>query len=233
MDMRSIHSDRIWGGGLILIGALLLGTVFVLALGILGDPDGRYEEWLGAEDPAGPEGSFEWSANGRLIQFVDTSREGDSALRSWVWDFGDGMTAEEQQTEHRFGDDGNFPVTLQVTDVNGVVSTAEGEVEIGPEAATSGSGTIGLADMADQVISTVERNTQAGLVVLLVIGMFVVLTMIGGRVLRQGVNIMRPVPDRVSVKLRPKELKLILEDNAPGVQSTLVEEELEKVDVPV
>ncbi len=235
MDWRSIRSDRVWGGGLILIGNLLLGTVFVLALGILGDPGARYEEWRGGEDPIGPEASFDWSANGRTVQFADSSREGDGALNSWVWDFGDGMNSEEPQTEHRFSEDGNFTVTLRVADVNGNVSTAEGEIEVGPEAATSGEGTIGLADLADQVIATVERATRSGLVVLLVIGMFVILTMVGGRVLRQGVNVLRPVPNRVSVKLRPKELQLMLDDRSTDVHVEPVptREERQTVDIPV
>jgi hypothetical protein len=54
----------------------------------------------------------------------------------------------------------------------------------------------------------------------LVIGMFVVLTMIGGRLVRQGVRALRPIPERISVKLRPKKLELAMAESRDETPST-------------
>jgi hypothetical protein len=51
--------------------------------------------------------------------------------------------------------------------------------------------------------------------------MFVILTMIGGRLLRHGVRTLRPIPERISVKLRPKELELVMADPRAETPTTM------------
>ena len=202
------HYERWWAAGLIILGAALLGIVFFAAFSIVSDPGGYYDEWIPAEGPDGPEASFDWTSSGSVVEFVDTSSTGAADIVRWEWDFGDGSQSPDPNPTHRFVDEGEYDVTLDVVDDNGAASQAIGAVGTGPEGAQSGSGEIGITDLADKAIGTIERAAKGGGVVVLVIGMFVVMTMIGGRFVRQGVRALRPIPDRIKVKLRPKELEL-------------------------
>jgi hypothetical protein len=209
--------ERVWGTGLIVLGVVLLGVVFMSAFSIAGDPGDYYDKWVPDDEAVGPEASFDWVSSGLLVEFTDTSEVGDAEIERWVWDFGDGATSTDSSPSHRFSEGGEWDVTLEVVDVGGRSSEAAGTLEIEPGSAGDGDGAIGLGDMADKVVDTVERAAKGSLVVLLVIGMFVVLVMIGGRVIRQGVLVLRPVPDRVSVKLRPKELELAILESRSGI----------------
>jgi hypothetical protein len=202
--------ERVWGTALIVIGVALLGVVFLAAFAIVGEPGEYYDKWVPGEEIDGPEASFDWVGSGLLVEFTDTSEAGDAELERWVWDFGDGAVSREPNPSHRFSEGGEFDVTLEVVDGNDQSSKAEGTVEIETGGVNSGDGAIGLSDIADSVVDSVERSGKGLMVVLLVVGLFVVLTMIGGRLVRQGVRMLRPVPERISVKLRPKELQLAM-----------------------
>lgn len=214
--------ERWWAAGLIVVGAALLGVVFLSAFSIMSDPGGYYDEWIPAEGPEGPEASFDWEASGGAVDFTDTSSTGDSEIATWAWDFGDGSLSSDTNPSHRFPEEGDYDVTLDVGDNTGVTSQAIGSVTTGTDGPSSGSGGIGMSDLADKAVGTLERTAKGGSVVLLVIGMFVVLTMIGGRFVRQGVRALRPIPDRIKVKLRPKELELSAMEPTP-VQAASIE----------
>lgn len=214
-----------WATGLIVVGAVLLIVVFVSAFVIVNDPGTYYDEWVPAEGPEGPEASFDWASSDLVVEFVDTSSTGGADLERWIWDFGDGAESTDPSPSHQFGEDGEFTVTLEVADENGLASQAAATVGVEIGAENSGNGVLGLNDLADSVIEAVERAAKGGGVVLLVIGLFVVLTMIGGRLLHQGVRTLRPIPDRISVKVRPKRLELAMtqpEDEASGTAKTPV-----------
>lgn len=212
--------ERWWATGLIVVGTALLGVVFFMAISIVSDPGGHYDEWIPAEGPEGPEASFEWAASGNVVDFTDTSSTGESDIAHWAWDFGDGGQSTDPDSSHRFAEDGEYTVTLDVVDGNGVTSQATGTVEAGPEGPGSGTGVIGMNDLADKAIAAIERSAKGAGVVVLVIGLFVVLTMIGGRFVRQGVRALRPIPDKIKVKLRPKELELAAMEPAPAMPAS-------------
>ncbi|MCB0580292.1 MAG: PKD domain-containing protein [Phaeodactylibacter sp.] len=51
--------------------------------------------------------------------FTDESFSGSGQLTDWSWAFGDGQGSNQQHPVHTFREPGNFPVTLEVTDING------------------------------------------------------------------------------------------------------------------
>ena len=207
--------ERWWATGLIVLGTALLGIVFFVAFAIVNDPGGYYDEWVPATGPEGPEASFDWAASAGAVDFNDTSSTGESDIVAWAWEFGDGTQSPDSNPSHRFAEGGEYTVTLDVVDGNGVTSQATGAVDTGPEGPGSGTGVIGMNDLADKAIAAIERSAKGAGVVVLVIGMFVVLTMIGGRFVRQGVRALRPIPDKIKVKLRPKELELSAMEPTP------------------
>jgi len=215
------HHERWWAAGLIILGTVLLGIVFFTAFSIVSDPGGYYDEWIPAEGPEGPDASFDWVASGAVVDFTDTSSTGDSDIIAWAWEFGDGTQSSDPDPSHRFTEDGEYTVTLDVVDSNRTASQATGAVATGPEGPGSGTGVIGMNDLADKAIAAIERSAKGAGVVVLVIGMLVVLTMIGGRFVRQGVRALRPIPDKIKVKLRPKELELSAMEPTPVEPATI------------
>ncbi|MCD6478544.1 MAG: PKD domain-containing protein, partial [Candidatus Diapherotrites archaeon] len=62
-----------------------------------------------------------------VVDFYDKSTD-DSAVVSWLWDFGDGSTSTEQNPEHTYASEGPFIVTLEVMDDQGLSDTVSKEV---------------------------------------------------------------------------------------------------------
>ena len=60
-------------------------------------------------------------------------------VSSWQWDFGDGATANTQNTSHNYGSIGAYPVKLIVTDINGCKDSITKSVQtFGPMLAEAG-----------------------------------------------------------------------------------------------
>lgn len=207
------------GIGLIVIGVALLVAVAFSAFSIIGDPGGNYDSWVPEEEATSPEASFDWVSSGLSVEFTDTSEIGDTEIERWIWEFDDGTTSNEPNPTHRFGEEGEWQVTLDVVAEDGLTSKAEGAVEIERGSNNSGEGAIGLSDMADKVVAAVERAAKGSVVVVLVIGLFIVLAIVGGRLVSNGVRMLRPVPKRINVKLRPKELELAMLEAKPEIAS--------------
>jgi Tol biopolymer transport system component len=71
-------------------------------------------------DPNGPYTGFE----GSQITFYGTgSYDPDGIIVNYEWDFGDGETATGATPTHAYGDNGEYAVTLRVTDDDGGVGT--------------------------------------------------------------------------------------------------------------
>ena len=205
--MGSERSARGWAAVLIVLGVGLLGVAFVAAFMIVRDPGAAFDQWVPAEDVQGPEAAFTWASSDRRVELSDTSSPGDADLAGRVWDFGDGTASEKPNPTHRYGEDGEYTVRLEVTDTAGQTSQAEAGVGVQAGTENSGQGELGLTELADSVTATVERLAKGIGVVLLVIGLFVVMVMAGGRLLKHGVHALRPIPERISIKVRPRDLE--------------------------
>ncbi|MCX6199394.1 MAG: PKD domain-containing protein [Bacteroidetes bacterium] len=69
------------------------------------------------------------------IQFTNESSASVSPIVSYVWGFGDGKTALEANTQHRYKTNGNYNVTLIATDANGCAAskTTLASLEVKPK----------------------------------------------------------------------------------------------------
>jgi len=69
--------------------------------------------------PDGCEAFFGWEQTESepfLVEFFDLSYNStDQAADSWLWDFGDGTTSEEQNPLHEYAEEGDYEVTLTIT----------------------------------------------------------------------------------------------------------------------
>jgi outer membrane protein assembly factor BamB len=73
------------------------------------------------EDPnTPPQADFTYSPQSPhsfdIITFTDTSQDTDGTIVHWDWDFGDGTASTDRHPQHYYTDDGNYTVTLTVTD---------------------------------------------------------------------------------------------------------------------
>jgi gliding motility-associated-like protein len=57
------------------------------------------------------------------VQFTDNSTAGSGTLTTWLWDFGDGNTSTQQNPAHVYTAQGNYNVSLMVTNSNGCTKT--------------------------------------------------------------------------------------------------------------
>lgn len=64
-----------------------------------------------------PVASFNYVLNtGGEVVFTDTSTDPDSSITLWSWDFGDGNVSTDQNPVHRYASNGDYTVSLTVTD---------------------------------------------------------------------------------------------------------------------
>lgn len=86
----------------------------------------KYKELFGNELP---EANFTYTPSSPTImdtiQFTDQSIDPDGNITSWLWDFGDGNTSNEQNPSHQYGTWGIYFVTLTVTDDVGQPDTTQ------------------------------------------------------------------------------------------------------------
>jgi len=65
-----------------------------------------------------------------IIQFNDFSNDRDGHLVSWSWDFGDGNKSYQQNPMHSYGKEGQYIVTLSITDNDGFTDTETKTISI-------------------------------------------------------------------------------------------------------
>jgi PKD repeat protein len=92
---------------------------------------------------------------GEVIEFEGYAKGGVEPY-NWSWDFGDGNTSDEQFPTHYYISEGEFPVTLTVTDANGSVAndTTRSKIEQDFEADAGG-------DYDGQVGETIQFEGKA------------------------------------------------------------------------
>jgi PKD repeat protein len=73
-----------------------------------------------------PAAAFNCTTNpqtGMDIEFIDNSVDPENRSLCWFWDFGDGNTSELQAPTHKFATEGEYNVTLTVTDDENATDT--------------------------------------------------------------------------------------------------------------
>jgi len=88
------------------------------------------------------------------IQFTDNSIDPENKSLSWLWDFGDGNTSELQTPTHKFTTEGDYNVTLTVTDDENATDTYTMTVPVTKPPQTSGSIPLWIIAVVAIVIAT-------------------------------------------------------------------------------
>jgi PKD repeat protein len=77
-----------------------------------------------------PISAFSYSPTDLTVVFTDVSSDSDGTIVSWLWNFGDGNTSGQQNPSHSYGADGNYTVSLAVTDDDGAVDISTQTISV-------------------------------------------------------------------------------------------------------
>jgi PKD domain len=207
--------DLLLGIAVLALGLGLLVFTFSHALALAASPGDFLRSQLPQNStPAGPAASFRWDSNGFNLTVQDTSKAGAAAIASWQWDFGDGSRQSGQNPGmHTYANAGLYQASLIVLDGNGKESRAFAQVDVVPMQTRSGESTV-------DPTAGLNLNFDLGgilqpvAIVLLTGAMYVVLAIVGGMVTKAGWNLIKPKPETVRIRMKPKQLTQAFEEDA-------------------
>lgn len=164
----------------------------------------------------GPSASFTWSSNGFNLTVQDTSHQGAAAITNWQWNFGDGsgQVSNQNPGTHVYTNPGPYTVELTLTDSNNQQSTTFAPVDIVPSQPRGGQ------SVGSITASLPNVNLNFGDILLpvavgtLTVGLYLAMAVIGGMILKAGWNLVRPRPETIRIRLKPKHLQQMVEEDA-------------------
>lgn len=199
--------ELVLGTVLLAIGIVVVMFVFIFAYGFIPTAGAYFEEQLPEEEVIeGPRASFNWDSSDLSANFDDTSEAGDADIVSWDWDFGDGESDSSASPTHLYSDNSTWVVFLTVEDENGKTSQASSDVRVESGETYSGNSRSEFGD--------IEFNVDFGNLLLplalaiLVVGLFFVMVVVGGYMMKAGWNLIKPKPETVKVRVKPKDLEV-------------------------
>lgn len=97
--------------------------------------------------------------------FTDASSSSSSSIIAWVWDFGDGTTAIQQNSTHNYTSSGYFDVTLRVANAGGCINALSKPqyIHVLPKLEAAFSFTKGLRCKPPDTISFTNLSTGSGI----------------------------------------------------------------------
>src|SRR5438093_1726761 len=216
--LKREHAELLIAIGGLALGLGLLLFTFTHGLATGSAPEDVLQRHVPQRTPQGPSASFTWDTNGSNTTTVqDTSRQGDVAIASWDWNFGDGARVSGRSPgPHTYANASVYQVSLIIRDDNGKESRAIAQVQAVPMQPRSGDS---LADPTAglQLSFDLSGILQPVAITFLTFGMYVVLTMVGGAVTRAGWNMIKPKPETIRVRLKPRQLTQTMEEDPPSV----------------
>lgn len=107
------------------------GTYSVSLTVTSGNKEGSVTQVISVTELTGPIPQFVTQQNGRLLGVdASLSEPAESPITKYEWDFGDGTMSTGAIAEHRFENDGEFIVSLKVTDSNGMSASTNNTISV-------------------------------------------------------------------------------------------------------
>src|SRR5207247_3913208 len=138
--LKRKHAELLIGIGVLALRLGLLVFTFSHALAIATAPGDFFRGQFSQQTPQGPSASFTWDTNGSNTTTVqDTSRQGDVAIASWDWNFGDGTRLQGRNPgPHTYANATVYQVILVSRDGTGKETRAVAQAEAVPMQTRSG-----------------------------------------------------------------------------------------------
>ncbi len=206
--------ELLLGLGVLALGLILLIFTFSQALALAQNPGNFLQNQMPTSTQGtAPTASFNWNTTGLALNVMDNSQAGSGSLTSWQWDYGDGQQANGQNPgQHTYGSAGAYQVSLIVRNSDNRQSRAFAQVAVNTTGTRSG---ISAGDPS----SALNVNFDFGSIllpvgiVLLTIGMFFAMALVGGMITKAGWNLVKPRPETIRVRLKPRDLTQAIESD--------------------
>jgi hypothetical protein len=224
--MKRDTSELLLGIGVLALGIGLLLFVFMSALTLAANPGPFILSQIPgqSQQTQGPSASFTWSSNGFNLTVQDRSQQGSVSIVNWQWEFGDGSGTTNGQSPpmHLYATSGPYTVTLTVTDSNNKESITFAPVDIVPTQMRSGQSVGDItANLPNLNFSFSDVLLPVG-VGLLTVGLYLAMAVVGGMITKAGWNLIRPRPETIRIRLKPKDLQQVVEADAGATQPAVV-----------
>ncbi len=185
-------------------GITLLAFVFVSAFGLVANAGSYLSSQLGDGAPgAPPRAAFAWFANDTVAEFRDLSSSGGAGIADRTWEFGDGQSAGERDPSHTYASPGDYFVRLTVRDADGLEAVAATQVSV-----VAGGSNGGVSETAPTFDLDLGNILLPVAIAVLVVGLYVVSALVGGSLVKAGWNLIRPRPETIRIRLKPRHLEV-------------------------
>lgn len=215
--------DLLLGIGVLAVGLVLLLFTFTQAYALAQSPGTFIRSQVpSSQQTQPPTASFNWNSNALTLNTQDNSQAGSGSITSWHWDYGDGQQASGQNPgPHTYTSAGGYQVSLIVQNANNRQSRAFAQVLVNATGTRSG---VSAGDPSSQLNVNLDIGTALlpMAVVLLTTGMLLAMAVAGGMVSKAGWNLIKPKPETVRVRLKPRDLTQAIEAD-PNPQAAPVQ----------
>ena len=196
--MEREKSAMFLGLGLLIGGILILMFVLTTVIGLAANPGPFLQRQL-PSSTQGPTAVFTWSSQNLSVTFTDRSQAGSSLITSYSWEFGDNATSTEQNPTHAYGNSRQYAVRLTVRDQNGKQSNTESQVNVQNPGNNNGS-----SNVSPNINFDIGTALLPVAIALLTTGLYVVSFLVGGSLVKAGWNLIRPRPETIRIRLKPR-----------------------------
>ncbi len=228
--MKRDTFELLVGIGVLALGIGLLLFTFASAFALVASPGDFVRNQTGTQQSQvqGPSPDFSWSSSGLNFTVQDHSSQGSAAITSWQWDFGDGTQGNGQTPGvHVYVNPGPYTVTLTVRDANNQESRTFAQVEIVPGQTRSGQSVGNIIGQIPSLNFDLSGILLPLGVVLLTVGLYLAMAVMGGMITKAGWNLIKPKPETIRVRLKPRDLTRAFEEDAatmPAAASALTQQ---------
>jgi hypothetical protein len=198
--------ELVLGTVLLIIGIVVVMFVFVFAYGFIPTAGNYLKEQLPeTETVEGPTSRFNWNSNDLSVNFEDVSDTGDADIVSWEWTFGDGESDGSPSPTHSYPHNQTWTVYLIVEDDNGKKSQSSSEVNVEIGQQFNGNSEDNSFDF--------DMGNFSGIILplalaIILVGLFFVMAVVGGYLMKAGWNLIKPRPETIKVRVKPKDLEV-------------------------
>ena len=194
---------------LIVVGIIIMLFVFSMAMNLAFNAGDFFREQFPQEEVLeGPEAAFSWDPSGLEVDFHDDSREGDATIVQHEWFYGgEGIyQGGGSNPTYEYSENGTYQVTLRIEDENGKRSSAQGEVQVEWWSNATGASQFEGPEFDFNVdFSNIIFPIAAAL---LIGALFLVMFLVGAAITKAGWNILKPKPEKLKIKLKPREMEI-------------------------